>query len=95
MVAEQVSGGALADATGVKGETGPSDALKIFISYSRADLETAERLVDSLLGNGFEVKIDVRDLPYGEEWQTELADFIAASDTVFWLVSPDSVKSKW
>ncbi len=42
-----------------------------------------------------EVLIDRRDLPYGEEWQKELADFIRASDTVVWLVSPDSVASKW
>ena len=71
------------------------NALRIFISYSRADLAIAEGLTDALLRNGFDVKIDVRDLPYGEEWQAELADFIAKSDTVVWLVSPDSVKSKW
>lgn len=69
--------------------------LKLFLSYSRRNLAAADELVLALEGAGFEVTIDRRDLPYGEEWQKELADFIRASDTVVWLVSPDSVKSKW
>ena len=58
-------------------------------------MAAADALVLALEGEDFEVTIDRRDLPYGEEWQKELADFIRASDTVVWLVSPDSVKSKW
>jgi hypothetical protein len=77
------------------GEQTASDKLKLFISYARHDLPAAEGLVSALEAEGFEVKIDRRDLPYGEEWQKELADFIRASDTVVWLVSPDSVGSKW
>lgn len=72
-----------------------ADRLKLFISYSRRDRAAADALVAALEGAGFEVTIDRRDLPYGEEWQRELADFIRASDTVVWLVSPDSVQSKW
>jgi hypothetical protein len=71
------------------------ERLKIFISYSRTDVVIAERFVVDLEENGFEVLIDRRDLPYGEEWQPELADFIRESDTVIWLVSPASVESKW
>src|SRR5262245_53730728 len=71
------------------------DALKIVISYSRADMATADALVEVLERNGFTVAIDRRDLPYAEEWQKELTNFIARSDTVVWLVSTDSVKSKW
>jgi hypothetical protein len=71
------------------------DSLKVFISYSRRDMATADALVTALEGTAFEVTIDRRDLPYGEEWQKELADFIRGSDTVVWLVSPDSVKSPW
>ena len=72
-----------------------SDRLKLFISYSRRDIVAADALVAALEGEDFEITIDRRDLPYGEEWQKELADFIQGSDTVVWLVSPDSVKSKW
>src|SRR5262245_43439094 len=71
------------------------DRLRVFISYSRRDMAAADELVQNLEGHGFEVTIDRRDLPYGEEWQKELADFIRASDTVIWLASPDSVKSRW
>jgi WD40 repeat protein len=73
----------------------PGDKLKLFISYSRRDMAAADLLVTALEGQDFEVTIDRRNLPYGEEWQKELGDFIRDSDTVVWLVSPDSVASKW
>jgi hypothetical protein len=50
--------------------------------------------VAALNERGFEVKIDTRDLPFGEEWQKELADFIRLSDTVIWLVSEASIRSE-
>jgi hypothetical protein len=74
---------------------GETQHLRVFISYSRRDLGDADALVVALEEHGFEVAIDRRDLPYGEEWQKELADFIRGSDTVVWLVSPDSAASKW
>ena len=48
-----------------------------------------------LRSKGFTVTIDRRDIPYGEEWQKELTDFIRAADTVIWLASPASVISQW
>jgi WD40 repeat protein len=71
------------------------DKLKLFVSYSRRDIAIADALVAALEADGFDVTIDRRDLPYGEQWQNELADFIRACDTVVWLVSPDSVRSRW
>ena len=86
-----------------KGETGKgmseaspsSDRLKIFVSYSRRELAIADKLVATLQVAGFTVTIDRRDLPFGEEWQKELAGLIRAADTVLWLVSQASVKSRW
>ena len=72
-----------------------SARLKIFISYSRRDLRIADSFVVELEAQNFEVIIDRRDLPYGEEWQKELADFIQSSDTVLWLISEASLASKW
>ncbi len=69
--------------------------LKVFISYSREDLADADVLADTLERNGIDALVDRRDLPYGEAWQGELADMIRASDTVVWLVSPHSLRSKW
>ena len=72
-----------------------SNKLRIFISYSRRDAAAADAMVTALTARGFEVKIDTRDLPFGEKWQLELAEFIRNSDTVIWLVSDASVQSKW
>ncbi|MEM7212544.1 MAG: toll/interleukin-1 receptor domain-containing protein [Pseudomonadota bacterium] len=69
--------------------------LRIFICYSRRDGEVADAMVNWLESSGFEVTIDKRDLPFGEEWQEELSEFIRAADTVVWLVSPTSVSSRW
>lgn len=70
-------------------------ALKLFISYSRQDAVAADALVADLEAQGFEVTIDRRDLPFGEEWQGELRGFIQDADTIVWLVSPTSVGSRW
>jgi hypothetical protein len=69
--------------------------LRVFISYSRRDHATADAVVEALGGRGFAVTIDRRDLPFGEKWQAELADFIRRSDTVVWRVSEPSIQSKW
>ena len=72
-----------------------NNKLKLFVSYSRRNSEIADTLVAALEQRGFEVMIDRRDLPFGEKWQSELVDFIRASDTVLWLISEHSVESKW
>ena|SRR5689334_7567571 len=69
--------------------------LQVFLSYSRRDMAVADAMVAALEQHGIGVRIDRRDLPYGQKWQAELADFIRAADTVIWLVSPNSVVSKW
>ena len=69
--------------------------LKIFISYSRHDIASTDEIVEKSEAASFQVLMDRRVLPYGEEWQKELGDFIRQSDTVLWLVSPDSIKSDW
>lgn len=73
--------------------SGPESPAVIFISYSRQDKEAADVMVAQLERNGFAVKIDRRDLPYGEAFKQELAEFINDADSVVWLVSPASVKS--
>jgi pSer/pThr/pTyr-binding forkhead associated (FHA) protein len=71
------------------------EQLRIFISYSRRDMDAADKLASALEKKGFEVIVDRRHLPYGEEWQRELADFVRIADTVLFLVSADSVASQW
>jgi hypothetical protein len=74
---------------------GQSDKLKVFISYSRRDAVAADWIVEALQARGFELTIDRRDLPFGQKWQEELADFIRLSDTAIWLVSEASIRSEW
>lgn len=69
--------------------------MRIFISYSRRDRETADAVVDALTLRDFEVLIDRRDLEFGEKWQAQLSELIRLSDTVIWLVSPWSIHSEW
>ena len=69
--------------------------LRVFISYSRKDKAQTHRLLARLELEGFEVFVDFRDLPYGEEWQRELDQNIRRSDIVIWLVSTHSIQSRW
>lgn len=67
--------------------------LQVFISYSRADVEFANRLVISLEAHGLRVSIDRRDLPTLEEWRRELLGLIRNADAVVFIVSERSVAS--
>ncbi len=69
--------------------------LRVFISYSRSEAESAKRLKDRLEGQWMSVAIDSSDLPFGEEWQEFLRYLITRSDVIVFLVSPDSIGSKW
>ena len=71
------------------------ERFRIFISYSRRDSAIAHKLTEALEGEEFQISIDTRDLPFGEEWQKELSEFIHSCDTVIWLVSSSSVTSRW
>lgn len=72
-----------------------SRSLDVFISYSRENLIQANRLYASLESEAFNVFFDLRDLPYGEEWRKELDRSIRESDIIIWLVSKNSIKSRW
>jgi WD40 repeat protein len=68
--------------------------LKVFISYSRRDLEFAQRIVAALEARGIAPKIDTRDLPTLEDWRRELLGFIREADAVVFIVSPNSIAPK-
>jgi WD40 repeat protein len=72
---------------------GDEQRLKIFISYSRRDIDFADRLVAALDAHGFDVTIDRRNLPKLEDWERELVGLIRAADTVVFIVSPASAAS--
>lgn len=75
----------------------------VFISYTRRtdyDKQFAERLRTWLLKSGFDVWMDVHDIPSGAHWDSEIDKALRAADVVLGLVSPasvesDNVKNEW
>ena len=68
--------------------------LKLFISYSRADLAFADELVGGLEIDGtFEVSMDRHSIVEGEDWKKRLGALIADADTIVFLLSPKSAAS--
>jgi len=70
------------------------DRLKVFISYSRDDLEFADQLDAILRLAGFETVLDRHGIQAGEAWEQRLGELIRGADTVVFVMSPSSVKSK-
>ena len=76
-------------------DPGASEKLKVFISYSRRDAsEFADELVAGLEYGGFAPFLDRHDISAGEDWEARLGGLIAQSDTVVFVVTPESVKSQ-
>src|ERR1044071_5993365 len=75
--------------------TADSNKLKVFISYSRRDAaQFADELVAGLELAGFAPFLDRHDIAAGEDWEARLGGLIEQSDTVVFVVSPESVKSE-
>jgi hypothetical protein len=68
---------------------------RVFISYSRKNLDFVERLVKDLQDAGFEVWYDISGLEIGKRWVTEIEDAIKQSQYFIVILSPDSIKSEW
>jgi hypothetical protein len=70
------------------------DKLRVFISYSREDLDFADQLASALDSSGFECFIDREGISGGEAWERRLGNLISEADTVVFVLSPDSARSK-
>jgi hypothetical protein len=66
---------------------------KIFISYSRKDMDFADRLEAALKARGFEPLIDRTDIYAFEKWWERIEALIARADTMVFVLSPDAVAS--
>ena len=74
---------------------GAVEKLKVFISYSRKDSAAfADELVLGLEDRGLAPFLDRHDIMPGELWEARLGALIEQSDTVVFVISPESVKSK-
>ena len=70
-----------------------SRKLRIFISYSRDDLDFADQLDAALRTCGYECTLDRHGISGGEDWQRRLGNLVRESDTVVFILSPASVRS--
>jgi uncharacterized protein len=68
--------------------------LRVFISYSRDDLEFADQLDAALNAYGFECVIDRHGISGGEDWKRRLGNLISGADTVVFVLSPTSARSE-
>jgi hypothetical protein len=67
--------------------------LRVFISYSRDDLNFADQLEAALTLCGFECLIDRHDISGGEDWKRRLGNLIGEADTIVFVLSPSSARS--
>jgi hypothetical protein len=79
-----------ADATSGHAEGGK---LRVFISYSRDDLDFADQLDISLRLLGFETSLDRHAISGGEQWRQRLGNLVREADTVVFVLSPSSTAS--
>lgn len=66
----------------------------IFISYSRKDMDGAQKIVDALSRENLEIWIDWNSIPKGEDWEQEIYRGIEQAEAFLFLISPDSIRSE-
>ena len=67
---------------------------KIFVSYSRKDIEFAKRLTGELQKSELDFWVDWEGIPPTVDWMRQVQKGIEESDIFLFLLSPDSAKSK-
>lgn len=77
---------------------GEAKPLKVFVSYSRADVAFADQLVLALEDKGFEAILDRHDISGAENWRERLGKLILSGDAVTFVLTEKSATSeicKW
>jgi hypothetical protein len=97
-LAHDASGPASSEPAGIALQSGPASSdkgkLRVFISYSRDDLDFADQLAAALDFSGFECFIDREGISGGEAWKRRLGNLISEADTVVFVLSPSSARSE-
>jgi SH3-like domain-containing protein len=68
---------------------------KVFISYSRKDIDFARKLAGDLEKAGYDVWWDITDLRGGDDWVSTIPQAISNSRYVIVVLSPTSIESAW
>ncbi|MGE5376701.1 MAG: toll/interleukin-1 receptor domain-containing protein, partial [Bacteroidota bacterium] len=67
---------------------------KLFISYSRKDIDAVRKLTQAFSAQGMEFWIDWEGIPPTVDWWPEVEKGIEESDIFVFNISPDSINSK-
>jgi WD40 repeat protein len=67
---------------------------KVFISYSRKDMEFARKLTGELQKSDMDFWVDWEGIPPTVDWWKEIEKGIEEADSFIFLISPDSAASK-
>ena len=68
---------------------------KIFISYSRKDMDFVRKLAGDLESAGYNAWWDITDLQGGDDWVNTIPEAISSSQFVIVVITPSSVESEW
>lgn len=68
---------------------------KIFISYSRKDMDFVRKLAGDLEIAGYDVWWDITDLQGGDDWVNTIPQAISTSQYVIVVLTPTSIESEW
>ncbi len=69
-------------------------SLKVFVSYSRADVGFADQLVLALEDKGFDPILDRHDISGAENWRERLGKLILSADAVAFVLTAQSSASE-
>ena len=69
------------------------ERLKVFVSYSRADVTFADQLVRMLEDEGFAPIIDRHDIDPAEKWKERLEALLCSCDTIVFILTETSAGS--
>jgi len=67
---------------------------KVFISYSRKNIEFAKKLTGELQKSNLDFWVDWEGIPPTVDWWREIEKGIEEADAFLFLISPDSAASK-
>jgi glutaredoxin-related protein len=66
----------------------------IYISYSHKDIKFADRIAKAIEKNGINVWIDRENMVPAASWTQQIYQAIENAEAFFFLISPDSIKSR-
>jgi TIR domain/Sulfatase-modifying factor enzyme 1 len=80
-----------AAAAAVRGSIEPK--ARVFISYSRKDMDFVDRLDAALEARGYKPVIDRSEIHSLEDWWNRIQALIGKADTIIFVLSPDAISS--